>query len=163
MNYTKASDLMKEENEIKSQFISWGKPGDQFVGTLAGKREVENQISGTKELQTIYEFKMHEGSFHQLDEKKNPIEPAILVIRDEMWSVGGKAAIDAQMRNVKLGMIVGMKFIEEKPSQTKGYNPTKVIKIYCAKEFDQQWMTEQKESQSAASLAMKAEEDFQSL
>lgn len=160
MTYKSANELMTEENEVKGKFISWGKPGNNFVGTLIGKREVENTISGKSEMQTIYEFKMHEGTFNQLDEKKNPIEPAVLITAGEVWSVGGKPSIDAQMRNVKIGMIVGMKFIEEKPSKTKGYNPTKVIKTYCAKEMDQEWIDEQTQSDSSAAAAMKGDDNW---
>jgi hypothetical protein len=161
MATTNAKDLMVEDNEIKSQFISWGKPGDNFVGTLIGKREVENQLSDKKgEMQTIYEFKMHEGIFHTLDDKKNPVEPAVVILKGEIWSLGGKAGIDAQMRNIKVGMILGMKFIEEKPSKVKGYNPTKVVKVFCAKEMDQEWIKENSEQESSAAKAMKDGEDW---
>jgi hypothetical protein len=160
---TSAKDLMTDENEIKSQFISWGAPGDNFVGTLIGKREVENQLSDKHEMQTIYEFKMHEGTFHTLDEKKNPVDPAVIINKGDVWALGGKKGIDAQMRNVKIGMIVGMKFIEEKPAKVKGYNPTKVVKVYCAQEMDEAWVKEQTESDTAAAAAMKADEDFENL
>jgi hypothetical protein len=139
---TTAKDLMNEENEIKSSFISWGKPGDYFVGTLMSKREVPNQLSDKNEMQTIYEFKMKEGSFHTLDDKKNPVEPAVLINAGEIWSLGGKKSIDAQMRNVKNTVIAGMKFIEETPPKTKGYNPTKVIKVYTQGEVDAEYVAE---------------------
>jgi hypothetical protein len=121
---TKATDMFKPENEMKSNFVTWGAPGDYFVGTLMTKRQVENNISGKTEMQTIYEFKIAEGTFHTLDEKKNPVMPAVILSKDEVYNVGGKLAIDQQMRNIKIGSVVGMKFIEEKPSKTKGYNPT---------------------------------------
>ena len=143
-----ANDLMSTDNEVKSQFISWGKPGDYFVGTLMSKREVVNQLSDKGEMQTIYEFKMKEGSFHTLDEKKNPVEPAVLINAGEIWSLGGKKSIDAMMRNVKSTVIVGMKFIEEQAAKTKGYNPTKVIKVYTQGEVDAEYVKELEESQN---------------
>ena len=139
---TTKQDLFNENNEVKSQFISWGAPGDYFVGTLMGKREVPNQLSTKGEMQTIYEFKMKEGSFHTLDDKKNPVEPAVLINAGEIWSLGGKKSIDAQMRNVKSTVVVGMKFIEETPPKTKGYNPTKVVKVYTTGEVDAEYVKE---------------------
>lgn len=139
---TTKTDLFNEDNEVKSQFITWGKPGDYFVGTLMGKREVPNQLSDKNEMQTIYEFKMSEGSFHRLDEKKNPVEPAIIINKGEIWSLGGKKSIDAQMRNVKNTTIVGMKFIEEQAPKTKGYNPTKVVKVYTQGVVDEEYVKE---------------------
>lgn len=137
-----SKDLFNEDNEVKSQFISWGKPGDYFVGTLMGTREVPNQLSDKNEMQTIYEFKMREGSFHTLDDKKNPVEPAVIINSGDIWSLGGKKSIDAQMRNVKPTTIVGMKFIEEQPPKTKGYNPTKVVKVYTQGEVDKEYVAE---------------------
>lgn len=153
---TTKQDLFNEDNEVKSQFISWGKPGDYFVGTLMGKREVPNQLSDKNEMQTIYEFKMKEGSFHTLDDKKNPVEPAVLINAGEIWSLGGKKSIDAQMRNVKETVIVGMKFIEEQPPKTKGYNPTKVIKVYTQGEVDAEYVKELAE----ASNPIPADDDY---
>lgn len=153
---TTAKDLMTEANEVKSQFISWGKPGDYFVGTLMGKREVQNQLSEKGEMQTIYEFKMKEGSFHTLDEKKNPVEPAVIINAGEIWSLGGKKSIDAQMRNVKNTVIVGMKFIEEQAPKIKGYNPTKVIKVYTQGEVDEDYVKELEAEQNP----IKGDDDY---
>lgn len=159
------TDLFNEENEIKSNFISWGKPGDYFVGTLMGKREVVNQLSEKGEMQTIYEFKMKEGMYHTLDDKKNPVEPAVIINPGDIFSLGGKKSIDAQMRNVKVATIVGMKFIEEVPAKTKGYNPTKVIKVYTQGEIDQDYVKELQEGDDPVGAAVKtaaeqAAEDF---
>lgn len=139
---TKASALMSEDNEIKSAFITWGKPGDYFVGTLMSKREIPNKLSEKHEMQTVYDFKMKEGMFHKLDEKKNPVEPAIVINAGEIWSVGGKKAVEAMMRNVKPTIIVGMKFLEETPPKVKGHNPTKVIKVYTQNLIDEEYVKE---------------------
>ena len=39
--------------------------------------------------------------------------------------------IDNQMRNIKIGQVVGFKFTDEKPSQKKGFNALKIIKVYA--------------------------------
>jgi hypothetical protein len=151
-------NIFSEDNEVKSSFISWGKTGDYFVGTFIGKRVVPNTLSEKNPTQTVYEFKMKEGTFHTLDDKKNPVEPAVVINKGDIYNVGGKAAIDAQMRNVKHATIVGMKFIEEKPPKTKGYNPTKVIKVYTAGEFDQEYIEE--EEADPVAQAIKADKTF---
>jgi len=93
------------------------------------------------EMQTIYEIKVSDGAFHKLDDKKNPVPEVTKCVAGEFWNVGGKKGIDAQMRNVKIGQILGMKFMEETPSKTKGYNPTKVVKIFTEGLMDTEWMT----------------------
>jgi len=149
-------DIFDAENEVKSSFIQWGKPGDHIVGTLVDKREVENQLAdkaGT--MQTIYEIKVDRGEYHIIKEDKSIDATATKFNADDIWSIGGKAAIDSQMRNVKMGQKVAMKYMEEVPSKTKGYNPTKVIKIYTDGTMDTPWM----ESQDPLGAAQ-AEEDF---
>jgi hypothetical protein len=137
-------DIFDAENEVKSSFIQWGKPGDHIVGTLVDKREVENQLAdkaGT--MQTIYELLVEKGEYHIIKEDKSIDEKATTLNPSDIWSIGGKAAIDSQMRNVKIGQKVGMKYMEEVPSKTKGYNPTKVIKIYTSGEMNQEWLDAQ--------------------
>lgn len=130
-----SKDFFSEENEVQSSWIKWGKVGDYFIGTLTAKRTVEDQFNAGK-TQEVYDFKMKEGSFHNILEDKSVAKDATIVESGELYSVGGKASIDAQMRNVKIGQIVGMKFKESVPSKTKGYNPSKVIKIYTSGEMD---------------------------
>ena len=152
-------DFFSEENEVKSSFIQWGKPGDFLIGTLVDKREVENQLAdkaGT--MQTIYELKVDKGEYHVINEDKSIATEATALKSDDIWSIGGKPAIDSQMRNVKIGQIVGMKYMEEKPSKTKGYNPTKVIKIYTSGKLDEAWL----EAQDPDG-AKQAEKDFNAI
>ena len=156
------TNLFKDENAMKSNFITWGKPGDFVVGTLLSKRQVENNISGKSVMQTIYEFKVQEGLFHTLDERKNPVEPAVIMSPGEVYNVGGKLAVDAQMRNIRIGAILGMKFLEEKPSKTKGYNPTKVIKVYFTGQVDTDYLKEVREQESQIAMQMKLDEEFNS-
>jgi len=122
-------NIFDEKNKVKSQFVSWGKVGDWFKGTLLSMREVNSTLEPGKK-NKIYEFRAHGGEFHDLDENKQPIPEAIIVVEGDLWSVGGRASIDNQMRNVKQGTIIGMKFSEVKPAKTKGYNPAKIVNIY---------------------------------
>lgn len=115
--------------EVKSQWIKWGKVGDWIRGTLTDVREMDSNLPGKTGKVKVYEFLAHGGSFHDLDEKKNPVAKATVLEKGAIWIIGGKAGIDTQMRNVKLGQIFGMRFAAEKPSKTKGFNPTKVIKV----------------------------------
>jgi hypothetical protein len=134
-------DIFDAENEVKSSFIQWGKPGDYLQGTLTDKREVENQLADKKgEMQTIYEILVEKGEYHIIKEDKSIDDKATTLKEGDVWSIGGKAAIDSQMRNVKIGQKLGMKYMEEVPSKTKGYNPTKVIKIFTAGEMNQEWL-----------------------
>jgi|SRR3990172_934062 len=142
MSQAKQASLFSEENAVSSNFITWGAPGDYVAGTLVSTRLVENNLPDKKgEMQTIYEIKVSDGAFHKLDDKKNPVPEVTKCVAGEFWNVGGKKGIDAQMRNVKIGQILGMKFMEETPSKTKGYNPTKVVKIFTEGLMDTEWMT----------------------
>lgn len=116
--------------EVKSQWVKWGAVGDWCRGTLTDVRDVDNQLPGKQgEKSKVYEFIAAGGSFHELDERKNPVAEATVLEKGTFWTIGGKAGIDNQMRNVKIGQVFGMRFAEEKPSKTKGFNPTKVIKV----------------------------------
>ena len=124
-------DIFDESNEVKSQWVKWGKLKDFIEGTLVDIREIPNQLPGKEgQMTKIYEIQANSGSFHELDEKKNPMDDATVLEKGDVWTVGGKAGIDNQMRNAKIGQTVGMRFIEEKPSKTAGFNPTKVIKVF---------------------------------
>ena len=124
-------NIFDAANEVKSSWIKWGMPKDFVEGTLIDIREIESQIPGKEgEMNKIYEIRAKSGSFHALDEKKNPVAEATVIETGDVWTVGGKPGIDTQMRNAKIGQFVGMRFVEEKPSKTTGFNPTKVIKVY---------------------------------
>ena len=116
--------------EVKTSWVKWGQQGDWIRGTLTDVREIDSNLLGKAgEKVKVYEFVAAGGSFHELDERKNPVEEATVLEKGSFWTVGGKAGIDNQMRNVKIGQVFGMRFAEEKPSKTKGFNPTKVIKV----------------------------------
>lgn len=141
------------ENEVSSNWAKFNVPGeDKIMGTLIAKRQIKSNLQGKEgELVWVYELKADEGQFHALDEKKKLIEEPITVEAGSYWNVGGKPGIDNQMRNVKIGQKVGYKFIDESPSKTKGFAPSKNIRVYTPKnedgtpQMDDEWLSTQKE------------------
>ena len=120
-----------DSKEIKSKWIKFGKVGDGVIGTLVEIRKVPSFLPGKEgELVTVYDLKVKSGSFHELDAKKNPVETATVLNQGDYYSVSGKKAIDDRMRNIAYGIVVGFKFTEEVPNKKKGFNATKVIKVY---------------------------------
>lgn len=123
------------ENEATNNFVSWSEVGDFVLGTLVATKEVASTLPDKAgEMQKIYEIKVREASYHVLDEKKKVVEEPIVPEEESIVSVGGRKTIDGRMAHVKIGQIVGLKFTEELPSKTKGYNPTKLIKVYTPKD-----------------------------
>jgi len=111
-------------NKVKSSWWQKNSVGDKIEGTLINKRTQLNQLSGKD--QNIYELKLPNG---------------------EYWNVGGSIAIDAQMRQVRLGQIVGFEYIEERPSKKPGMSPTKVVQVWAdTKLVDEEWIGEQEEN-----------------
>lgn len=116
------------ENEAQNSFISWSEVGDYLLGTLSIVKKVKSTLPGKEmEMQSIYEVKVKEGQYHVLDEKKKLIAEPIVLNEGDIISVGGRKTIDSRMARVKIGQIFGLKFTDEQPAKTKGFNPTKVI------------------------------------
>lgn len=131
----------EEWQEVKSLFIKWGKVGDNIEGTLIDVREVESTLPGKEgEKQKIYEIKADRGSFHDLDAKKNPVDPAVVINSGEIYSVGGRRGVDAQMRRIVIGQKVRFLFAEEKPAKKKRFNDLKIIKVLTNGKMDQEWL-----------------------
>jgi len=134
-------DIFDPKNEVKTSFIKWGKVGDYIKGTLSDIREINSTLPGKEGQRVkIYEFLAQGGEFHRLDEAtKQPIDPSVVINEGEYWIVGGRVGIDNQLRNVKIGTIVGLRFADSKPSKQKGFNPTKIIKVFLGG-IDPNWM-----------------------
>lgn len=119
------------EQKVEYNNIKFGKVGDWFKGTLTGNtRQMANQLSEKKEMQTVFEFKMKEGNWHEITDRVVSGTPADVKAGEQYSFISGKQAILQQMAAVPLGTIVGMKFTEELPAKTKGYNKSKIIKVY---------------------------------
>ena len=146
----KKDDVFSDENIIPSNWVSWGTPvEDKIFGTLIRKFKTTSNYDGKEKTVENYELKADFGSYHKLDDKKNPVEPAIEVVANEFYNIGGKDSIEKQMRNIKVGQKIGFKFIEETPSKVKGHAPAKIIKVFAPKnddgsfKMDEEWLSEQ--------------------
>lgn len=136
-------NMFSEQNEIKSAWLKFNKIGDWFTGTLIGKRQIKNTFPGKEgEMVNVYEFKASGGQFHNLDSNKQILEVPVNIDPGQVWTLGGRAVVDNQMRNVKLGQKVGLKFTETKPAKTKGFADVKIIKVYTSGAMDPDWMGE---------------------
>ena len=126
-----------DENEATNNFLKWGDVGDFVLGTLISKKQVPSTLEDRKgELQWIYEVKVKEGQYHDMDAKKNPIEPVIELNEGDIINVGGRSMYDSRMARVKVGQIFGLKFTEVLPAKSKSRSDTKLIKTYTPKGDD---------------------------
>ena len=135
-------DWDSKENEIPSNWMKFNVSAaddaegcDKIFGTLIAKRQMKSTMPGKEgELVNIYEIRAtKETSFHILDEKKKVVDEAVSIDIGDVYSVGGTKVIDNQMRNIKVGQQIGLKFIEEQASKTKGFAPAKIIKVFAPK------------------------------
>lgn len=121
---------MAEQESVYNN-LKFGKEGDWFKGTLTDNtRTLRNNLSEKKELQTIFEFMAHGGSFHDIKDRVVSETPTV-VEKGDFWSfITGKPALLNQLKNAQLGQVIGLRFVQEKPSKVKGQNPAKIIKVY---------------------------------
>lgn len=123
-------DPFAEMQEAKRPQVKFGKVGDWFKGTVVDNtREIENSLSAKHEMQTIYEFKAQGGLFHNIEDKVVAEQPTE-VKKGEFFSYFAKGAVQAQLKNAKLGQVVGLRFAEQRKSTKTGFNDTKIIKVY---------------------------------
>ena len=120
-----------EEQKVVYHNIKFGKIGDWFRGVLVDNtRQIQNNLSKTKEMQTIYEMKAIGGLFHDIVKKQVAAEPTVPV-EGEFWSfITSKPAIVQQLKGCVPGQIIGFRFAETKESKTAGFDDTKIIKVY---------------------------------
>jgi hypothetical protein len=131
-----AADWDAPENEAQNNFLKWGEPGDKILGALVSRKQVESTLPDRKgEMQWVYEFKVIEGEYHNIVDGEVDEEATVLE-KGEIVNVGGRPFYDSRMARAQIGQIVGLKYIEDLKPKTKGYNPTKVIKVYFPKEDD---------------------------
>lgn len=129
-------------NEAKRPQIKMGKVGDWFLGTLTDNtREIENQLSAKHEMQTICEFKIHGGSFHDIVNKVASEEATVLKA-GEFMSFFAKGMVRDQLKKAPIGTKIGVRFAEIKPSTKPGFNDTKIIKVFLG-EMDPEYQGEQ--------------------
>jgi hypothetical protein len=133
-------DIFDDKNAIKSLWVKWGKIGDRISGTLIDVREMNSQLPGKEgERVKVYDIQADSGEFHDMDNNKVSIEPAIVVEVGGVYSIGGRKAIDQAMRRIRVGQKVGLKLTDIKESKKKGFSALKIIKVYAG-EMDNDWM-----------------------
>lgn len=130
---TPIDEIFNDDNAVKVEYktVKFGKVGDFIKGTLTGNtKQLVNNLSPKKEMQTVFEIKVQAGSLHLInkrvaDEKPTVLEPG------EYWSyITSKPIMLDMLKNIKIGQIVGLRLAEVKPSKQAGYDDTKIIKVY---------------------------------
>ena len=113
------TNIFDEKNKVTGAFWKYEKIGDEVEGTYVGKNQKpDNYKPGEK--QWIYELLTKNG---------------------DVVLVGGKPGIDLQMKHIRFGQIVGMRFIEERPNSNPAFDPTKIIQIFAdPKIVDEDWL-----------------------
>lgn len=119
--------IFDESNKVAGSFATFKKIGDQVEGTLVDKRQTPDKMNPGK-MQWIYELKGTNG---------------------EIILVGGKPGIDMQMKNVRLGQVIGMRYEKDKPSTNPALKPAKIIQVYAnINVVDEEWLKERETEDS---------------
>ena len=122
-----------DKNEVKVEYktLKFGEIGDWFEGTLvANDRKMKNDLSERGELQTVFAFKSIGGSLHLINNKVVDKE-ATKIPKGEEWSlITGKPAMLNRLKKADLGQKIGLKFTDLVPAKKKGFNDTKIIRVY---------------------------------
>ncbi len=142
-NTAKKKNMSKDNwedsaKEVQNSWMKFNVPmEDKVKGTLIAKRTMKSTLPGAEgKLVNIYELKADMGVYHTLDDKKKVVDEPVTLNEGDFVSVGGTAVIDRQMSNIKVGQKVALKFLEEKPSKTKGFAPAKIVKVYTFENED---------------------------
>lgn len=129
-----------EENEAKSISFKWGKfadddyNGDRILGVMLSKQQIPNKkAKDPNAKQWVYEVKVRECEFHDMDKKQNAIEPSIVIAKGEVINIYGRAFYDKVLRQVKIGQVFGLKYIKDIPATVAGNSDTKEIKVFLPK------------------------------
>lgn len=154
-NKKEADDLFNPENEQKGNWFGFGKEGNFIAGTLISVRKMKSTLPGKEGVEMpVYEIKADRGEFNPLDEDKKPMD-LLTIEPGQIWNVGGRMGLDEQMRNVRVGTKIGIKYTETRAAQKKGLNPFKVVKLYIKRGednkpiMDEAWLKERAENSAA--------------
>ena len=131
MQATTEDDFLEGMEEVKPPFWKRGKVGDYLKGTFVEMiTRASNYPGKIGQNENIYTVKVIKGSYHEMDEKKNPIEPPKVLEVGSFCYVGGFPSFDKSMKMIKIGQIFAVKFFEEKPPKVKGMNGAKLVKVF---------------------------------
>lgn len=124
-------DWAQGGKEVASQTVTFGKVGDFIKGTYTGQKMINTMNGDTP----LYEVKAIVGNFHTVDDKKNPVEPPVLVEEGAYYNVWGSLkptsganAITGLFAKSRVGDIVAIQLEKEVSSKTKGNAPFKKYK-----------------------------------
>lgn len=125
--------IFNDKNKMKAEFntLKFGKLGDWMKGTLTDNtRQIVNNLSPKKEMQTIFEFKIQGGSIHLINKKIVDENPTVLE-KGSFWSfITSNDIMLRQFKAIKLGQSVGLRFNSTKEAKQPGHNDAKIIDIY---------------------------------
>lgn len=144
-NATQEDDIFNAENKLESGRVQWGKIGDKVSGTYIDKREIKYDDGKTG---YVYELIASGGEYHAIsdDETGNAViaEQATKIESGDYVRVAGKKGIDDEMKKVKIGQKVGLRF-EGMGKKVAGKKPFKDVKVYRGA-MDEKWLAEQNQS-----------------
>ena len=122
-----------EDGAVKVEYktVKFGKVGDFVKGTLTGNtKQLVNNLSPKKEMQTVFEIKVQAGSLHLINKRVVDATPTVLQ-PGEFWSyITSKPVMLDMLKGIKIGQIVGLRLTEIKPAKQAGFDDTKIIKVY---------------------------------
>jgi hypothetical protein len=123
--------IFDDKNKVTGAWMKFSKIGDSIEGTLVERRELPSTLTG--EMQQIYEIKISGDVI--IDGVKQQVAPG------DVFLVGGKKFMDNQLKHVRVGQVIGLKYENDIPSKKPGMYPTKCIQVYAnAKIVDEDWL-----------------------
>lgn len=121
--------IFNKENEIKSVAMKFNKVGDGLKGTLLERKKQKSNY-GNGELVNFYTFKVHAGTYHDLNDEKQLIDIPVELTAGTIIGVWGKPQLDDKLGQIKYGQIVGIRLTEKKKPSQPGYYPTNIYAVY---------------------------------
>lgn len=123
-------DIFNDDNKVESGRVQWGAIGDYVHGTLTSVRDVSYQ-DGKKG--KVYELLVIKGEYHSIKEDANGNEitaevPTVLEAGDYV-RVNGKTGMDDDMKKIKIGQNVGLKY-EKLGDKKPGKKRFKQVTVY---------------------------------
>lgn len=114
--------------EVRSNWVKFNKQDDYIKGTLIDIF-VPDALDQYGKKNRTYIMKGIEGKFFGNDENKVVDSSPTSIEPGEIYRVGSKPQVDAQMTKIQLGQKVMFKLTELRP--TKKGNPAKIIKVFA--------------------------------
>jgi len=131
-------DFYNEENKVSGATFNFKSVGDEINGTLVGVGEKPDRFNIGK-MQKIYEIMTTDGSINLV------------------W---GKPILTPQMKNVRIGQYLGIKFEAIKPNKDPNLNAAHILQVYAPQKADksgplmnEEWLKGQAEANLASGSA----------